>query len=100
MSVFLSHILHMDSGEMAYHRTLPLISVAVRKTWVIRLTWKTLNTLSRVPLHCVETGANARLRYYSPQFYIVLKRLQHDADGKILIVIIQHSLNNLNTKLS
>lgn len=61
--------------------------------------WKIHNTFSRVPLHCLETGASSRLGNYSPQFSIMFKRLLHNAAGKTA-VIIQHSLNNLNTKIS
>ena len=74
-------------------------SVGGCKRWATRFIGKIHNTLSRVPLHCLEPGANARLRNDLPQFDIVFKRLLHDAAGKTPIVIIQYSLNNLNIKI-
>lgn len=76
-------------------------SVAGCKRWATGFTQKILKILSRVPLHCFETGASARLENDSPQFYIVFKENLHDAaEKKNPTVIIQHNCNNLITQIS
>lgn len=83
----LSFILKIDSWEMddtEIHRCCLFFC----ESWAIKFSWKIYMTLS-----------SARLRNYSPQIYITFESLLHNATGKTPIVIIQYSLNRLNTKI-
>lgn len=90
--VLLSFTLKIDSGEIddteIHHCCLFFC-----KRWAIKFSWK-----------IYKTHSSDRLRNYYPEIYIMFESLLHNAAGEKrkqkTTVIIQYSLNRLNTKIN